>query len=121
MKTLRQVLKGLVLAIVLSILLISGMILRNSLSRVSADRVDKKTDQKTSPIRDKDSNTAKILEKEAWWTDQEAYEANLLLKVNGSSLSGPMDVIKRSHLRSNQSVTPRASGKQSSSSTIFNP
>ncbi len=47
MKCLRQVLKELVLMVVLSVLLISGMILRNSLSRVSADRVDKKTDQKT--------------------------------------------------------------------------
>ena len=46
-----------------------------------------------APIRDKNNNTAQILEKEAWWTDQEAYEANLLLKVNGSSLSGPMDVV----------------------------
>ncbi|WP_249410530.1 hypothetical protein [Lactococcus petauri] len=63
------------------------------MSRVSADRVDKKTDQKVAPIRDKNNNTAQILEKEAWWTDQEAYEANLLLKVNGSSLSGPMDVV----------------------------
>ena len=93
MKTLRQVLKGLVLAIVLSVLIISGMRLKNTLSRVSADRVDKKTDQKVAPIRDKNNNTAQILEKEAWWTDQEAYEANLLLKVNGSSLSGPMDVV----------------------------
>ena len=93
MKILRQVLKGLVLAIVLSILLISGMRLKNTLSRVNADRVDKKTNQKVAPIRDKNNNTAQILEKEAWWTDQEAYEANLLLKVNGSSLSGPMDVV----------------------------
>ncbi|MBD5823586.1 Spy0128 family protein [Lactococcus petauri] len=93
MKILRQVLKGLVLAIVLSVLIISGMRLKNTLSRVSADRVDKKTDQKVAPIRDKNNNTAQILEKEAWWTDQEAYEANLLLKVNGSSLSGPMDVV----------------------------
>lgn len=93
MKTLRQVLKGLVLAIVLSVLIISGMRLKNTMSRVNADRVDKKTDQKVAPIRDKNNNTAQILEKEAWWTDQEAYEANLLLKVNGSSLSGPMDVV----------------------------
>ncbi|USJ19374.1 Spy0128 family protein [Lactococcus formosensis] len=93
MKTLRQVLKGLVLAIVLSVLIISGMRLKNTLSRVSADRVDKKTDKKVAPIRDKNNNTAQISEKEAWWTDQEAYEANLLLKVNGSSLSGPMDVV----------------------------
>lgn len=93
MKTLRQVLKGLVLVIVLSVLIISGMRLKNTLSRVSADRVDKKTDQKVAPIRDKNNNTAQILEKEAWWTDQEAYEANLLLKVNGSSISGPMDVV----------------------------
>ncbi|WP_270327194.1 Spy0128 family protein [Lactococcus petauri] len=93
MKILRQVLKGLVLAIVLSVLIISGMRLKNTLSRVNADRVDKKTNQKVAPIRDKNNNTAQILEKEAWWTDQEAYEANLLLKVNGSSLSGPMDVV----------------------------
>ena len=49
MKTLRQVLKGLVLAIVLSVLIISGMRLKNTLSRVSADRVDKKQIKKWHP------------------------------------------------------------------------
>ena len=93
MKALRQVLKGLGLMIVLLALIISGMILKSTLSQVSANGVDQKIEQKDSPIRDKNSNTAQILEKEAWWTDQEAYEANLLLKVNGSSLSGPMDVV----------------------------
>ena len=63
MKTLRQVLKGLVLAIVLSVLIISGMRLKNTLSRVSADRVDKKTDKKGTHTRDKNNNTAQILKK----------------------------------------------------------
>ena len=46
-----------------------------------------------TPLRDKETNTANIVEKDAWWTDPAAYKANLMLKVNGSSLSGPMDVI----------------------------
>lgn len=94
MKHLKKVLKVFTLVMITAGLFATGLLYKNSTKQhVSADKVKQAAVQKEDPIRDKGSNTARIVEKEAWWTDQEAYEANLLLKVNGSSLSGPMDVV----------------------------
>lgn len=96
MEHLRRAVKVVILIAIAVTLVFSGLLYKNTpkqLVSADADKVEQKTTQDNSPVRDKESNTARIVEKEAWWTNPEAYEANLLLKVDGSSLSGPMDVV----------------------------
>lgn len=90
MENLKRKMKVFLFLLLAGVFALSGLLYRSSNETVLA--VSKQAQNETA-VRDKTTNTARIVEKDAWWTDQDNFEANLLLKVNGSSLSGPMDVV----------------------------
>ncbi|MDL2274410.1 hypothetical protein LJC34_07745, partial [Oscillospiraceae bacterium OttesenSCG-928-G22] len=47
----------------------------------------------TPPVREKDKNTAFITHKSAKWVDEAEYLAELTLRVNGTQISKPLDIV----------------------------